>query len=138
VKKKLLFGAILASPFVLAQNQPQAIDTVQVLGRNKIKHERAEFKRHAQSTETLGVYELNRNNSAFIEQSMNTMAGVQVDKRTNLGGQRFVIRGYGNDQKFNNWGVKFYLNSVPLTTADNTTTLEGIDFSLTFILKTDT
>ena len=129
MKLHILLGAILASSLVMAQNQ-QSIDTVQVMGRNKLKHERAEFKRHAQSTETLGIYELNRNNSAFIEQSLNTMSGVQVDKRTALGGQRIVIRGYGNDQKFNNWGVKFYLNSIPITNADNTTTLEGIDFSL--------
>lgn len=130
MKKQLIWGAFLASTFAVAQQQEQAIDSVQILGRSKIKHERAEFKRHAQSTETLGSYELNRNNSAFIEQSVNVMAGVQVDKRTALGGQRFVIRGYGNDQKFNNWGVKFYLNSVPLTNADNITVLEGIDFSL--------
>lgn len=58
------------------------------------------------------------------------MSCVQVDKRTNLGGQRVVVRGYGNDQKFNSWRVKFYLNAVPLTNADNTTVLEGIDFSL--------
>jgi iron complex outermembrane receptor protein len=129
MKLQILLSATLASSFAMAQNE-QAIDTVQLNGRNKLKHERAEFKRHAQSTETLGVYELNRNNSAFIEQSLNTMSGVQVDKRTDLGGQRVVIRGYGNDQKFNNWGVKFYLNSIPITSADNTTTLEGIDFSL--------
>lgn len=129
MKKTLLLGASLAFTFSMAQ-QEQAIDSVQILGRTKIKHEREEFKRHAQSTETLDAYELDRNNSAYIEQSVNTMAGVQVDKRTALGGQRFVIRGYGNDQKFNNWGVKFYLNSVPLTNADNTTVLEGIDFSL--------
>ena len=90
----------------------------------------SEFIRHAQSTEFLGSYELNRNNSAYIEQSLDTMSCVQVDKRTNLGGQRVVIRGYGNDQKFNNWGVKLYLNAVPLTNADNTTVLEDIDFSL--------
>lgn len=130
MKKQILLVAILASPFIIAQNQEQSIDTVQIVGRPKLKKERAEFKRHGQSTETLGQYELNRNNSAFIEQSLNTMAGVQVDKRTNLGGQRVVVRGYGNDQKFNNWGVKFYLNSVPLTNADNTTVLEGLDFSL--------
>lgn len=128
MKKSLLLVAVLAATISFAQEQ--IVDTVLVQGRNKIKHQRAEFSRHAQSTEILGSYELNRNNSAFIEQSMNTMAGVQVDKRTNLGGQRFVIRGYGNDQKFNNWGVKFYLNSVPITNADNTTVLEGIDFSL--------
>ena len=53
-----------------------------------------------------------------------------MDKRTNLGGQRVVVRGYGNDQKFNNWGTKFYLNSAPLTNADGVTLLEDIDFSL--------
>ena len=90
----------------------------------------SEFIRHAQSTETLGSYELNRNNSAYIEQSLDTMSCVQVDKRTNLGGQRVVFRGYGNDQKLNSWRVKFYLNAVPLTNADNTTVLEGVDFSL--------
>lgn len=130
MKKQIFAGALLASSFFSAQNQEQAIDTIQILGRTKIKKERAEFKRHAQSAEILGSYELNRNNSTFIEQSLNTIAGVQVDKRTNIGGQRVVIRGYGNDQKFNNWGVKFYLNSVPITNADNTTVLEGIDFSL--------
>jgi len=130
MKLQILFGALAASTFLMGQNQEKPIDTIQILGRPKLKKERAEFRRHAQSTETLQSYELNRNNSAFIEQSLNTISGVQVDKRTNLGGQRIVIRGYGNDQKFNNWGVKFYLNSVPLTNADGTTVLEGIDFSL--------
>ncbi|MGS0749106.1 hypothetical protein [Halpernia sp. GG3] len=76
MKLQILLGAILASSITLAQNE-QSIDTVQVNGRNKLKHERADFRRHAQSTETLGIYELNRNNSAYIEQSLNTMAGVQ-------------------------------------------------------------
>ena len=129
MNKTISIVAILAATFFYAQKE-QSIDTVQISGRSKVKKERAEFKRHAQSTETLGEYELNRNNSAFVEQSLNTMAGVQVDKRTNLGGQRVVVRGYGNDQKFNNWGTKFYLNSVPLTNADGVTLLEDIDFSL--------
>ncbi len=123
-------GAILASSFAMAQNQEQTIDSVQIFGRNKIKHEQADFKKNAQSTETLGSYEINRNNSAFIEQSLNTLSGVQVNKRTNLGSQQVIVRGYGNDQKSANWGVKFYLNNVPITSADNTTTLDGIDFSL--------
>lgn len=130
MKLQILFGALIASTLLMGQNQEKPIDTIQILGRPKIQKERAEFIRHAQSTETLGSYELNRNNSAYIEQSLNTMSGVQVDKRTNFGGHRVVVRGYGNDQKFNNWGVKFYLNAVPLTNADNTTVLEGIDFSL--------
>ncbi|WP_304344107.1 TonB-dependent receptor [Chryseobacterium koreense] len=129
MNKTLSIVAIFAATFLCAQ-QEQMIDTVQISGRTKVKKERAEFKRHGQSTETLSEYELSRNNSAFVEQTLNTMAGVQVDKRTNLGGQRVVVRGYGNDQKFNNWGTKFYLNSVPLTNADGVTLLEDIDFSL--------
>jgi iron complex outermembrane recepter protein len=46
-----------------------------------------------------------------------------------LGGQRIVIRGYGNDQKFNNWGIKVYYNMFPLTDAEGITTLDDVDFS---------
>lgn len=122
--------AFLAATFCVAQTQEQQIDTVQILGRTKIKKERSEFKRHAQSSEILSSYELNRNTNNFIEQSLGTVAGVQVDKRTTVGGQRVTVRGYGNDQKFNNWGIKMYLNGFPLTNADGVTILEDIDFSL--------
>src|SRR6476469_2222198 len=97
-----------------AQSQ-QKLTSVEVEGRKKTQKERAEFQHHAQTTEVLTEEELNRNNPAFIEQSLNTVAGVQADKRTQLGGQRIVIRGYGNDQKFNNWGIKAYYNGIPLT-----------------------
>ncbi|MGQ7944319.1 TonB-dependent receptor [Flavobacterium sp. WC2509] len=105
------------------------LENVTIKGRKKNVKEIHEFKRHAQSTEVLTHSELNRNNPAFIEQSLNTMAGVQVDKRTQLGGQRIVIRGYGNDQKFNNWGIKVYFNNMPVTTADGVTILDDIDFT---------
>ena len=130
MKKILLVAASLAAVYSYAQEKEKSIQEVSILGRKKLKQERAEFKRHAQSTETLSNEELNRNNPAFIEQSLGTMAGVQVDKRTNIGGQRVMVRGYGNDQKFNNWGTKFYLNSVPITSADGVTLLEDIDFSI--------
>ncbi|WP_415329439.1 TonB-dependent receptor [Chryseobacterium sp. MMS23-Vi53] len=94
-----------------------------------MKQERAEFKRHGQSVETLSEEELNRNNPAAIDQTLSTMPGLQVDKRTNFGGQRLVVRGYGNDQKFNNWGVKAYWNNMPLTNAEGITILDDIDFA---------
>ncbi len=130
MKKTIIFLALLGTAYSYAQEKETHIQEVEIKGREKVKKERAEFTRHAQSTETLSEYELNRNNSYFIEQSLGTMAGVQVDKRTQLGGQRIVIRGYGNDQKFNNWGIKSYLNGVPLTNADGVTILEDVDFSL--------
>lgn len=118
---------LLASLSAYAQQQD--IEQVTINARTKVKKERTEFKRHAQSTETLSEEELNRNNSAYIDQTLSTMAGVQVDKRTQLGGQRIVVRGYGNDQKFNNWGVKFYWNNMPLTNAEGVTILDDVDFS---------
>lgn len=113
-----------------AQEKSVDLEPITIKGRKKNIKELFEFKKHAQSTEVLDANDLNRNNPAFIEQSLNTMAGVQVDKRTQLGGQRIVIRGYGNDQKFNNWGIKAYLNNMPLTTADGTTILDDFDFSI--------
>nr|WP_299423632.1 TonB-dependent receptor [uncultured Emticicia sp.] len=130
--KRFIILLYILSPFsaLFAQETPKALDEVIVKEKRKTAKERGEFKRHAQSVEALTEEDLNRNNPAFIEQSLGTMAGVQVDKRTQLGGQRIVIRGYGNDQKFNNWGVKAYYNGIPLTTADGVTILDDIDFAL--------
>lgn len=130
MKKTLWIVAFIAAGSSSALAQEQTIDTVQIQGRTKVKKERAEFKRHAQSTEILSNYELNRNTNLFIEQSLGTVAGVQVDKRTTVGGQRIVVRGYGNDQKFNSWGVKMYLNGFPITNADGVTNTEDLDFTL--------
>lgn len=136
----LSLGILLMSGRVFAQTNSTGnttetgnkteIKEVTIKGRTKTAKERAEFKRHGQTTEAMTKEELNRSNPMFIEQSLGTMAGVQVDKRTQLGGQRIVIRGYGNDQKFNNWGVKCYYNGVPLTTADGVTVLDDVDFGI--------
>ena len=129
--KKILYTlAVFGVSLIYAQEHETQIDSIVIQGRTKIKKEMSEFRKYAQSTEILSQYELNRNTSNFIEQSLGTLAGVQVDKRTTLGGQRIVVRGYGNDQKFNNWGVKMYLNNFPLTNAEGVTVLEDVDFSL--------
>ncbi|MCF2220426.1 TonB-dependent receptor plug domain-containing protein [Chryseobacterium sp. PS-8] len=128
MKKYICIAALLGCTIASAQ-QSSEIEEVAIQGRKKIKQERAEFKRHAQSVETLSEEELGRNNPAAIDQTLSTMPGVQVDKRTNFGGQRLVVRGYGNDQKFNNWGVKAYWNNMPLTNAEGITILDDIDFA---------
>ncbi len=130
MKKYIGIAALLGCTIANAQQtQEGSIDEVNILGRKKIKQERAEFKRHAQSVETLSEEDLNRNNPAAIDQTLSTMPGLQVDKRTNFGGQRLVLRGYGNDQKFNNWGVKAYWNNMPLTNAEGVTVLDDVDFA---------
>jgi iron complex outermembrane receptor protein len=130
MKKLLLFLLTSGTALSTLAQTSQNLEGVQVNGRKKTQKERAEFKRHAQTTEVLTQNELNRNNPAYIEQTLGTVAGVQVDKRTQLGGQRIVIRGYGNDQKFNNWGIKAYYNGIPITTAEGVTVMDDIDFSL--------
>ena len=130
MKRYIGIAAVLCCVVANAQqSQEGTIEEVAIQGRKKIKQERAEFKRHGQSVETLSEEELNRNNPAAIDQTLSTMSGLQVDKRTNFGGQRLVVRGYGNDQKFNNWGVKAYWNNMPLTNAEGITILDDVDFA---------
>ncbi len=135
MKFKIQFLILFAffSNEISAQTKQDSINqlkNVTVKARKKTAKERAEYKRHGQTTEVLTSEELNRNNPAFLDQTLGVMSGVQVDKRTQLGGQRIVIRGYGNDQKFNNWGIKAYYNQFPLTNAEGVTILDDVDFSL--------
>jgi iron complex outermembrane recepter protein len=129
MKKIFLLSYLLLMAGLSYAQTTKELEEVIVKEKRKTAKERGEFKRHAQSVEAITEEEINRNNPAFIEQSLGTMAGVQVDKRTQLGGQRLVIRGYGNDQKFNNWGVKVYYNGFPITTAEGVTILDDIDFA---------
>ena len=131
--KIVILMVSLFSLQIVAQSKQDSIyqlKNITINARPKILKEQSEFKRHGQSTELLSSQELNRNNPAFLEQSLGVMAGVQVDKRTQMGGQRIVIRGYGNDQKFNNWGIKAYYNQFPLTNAEGVTILDDVDFSV--------
>jgi iron complex outermembrane recepter protein len=128
-KLYIILTIALFSNIIFAQTDTKELEEVIVKEKRKTAKERGEFIRHAQSVEALTETEINRNNPAFIEQSLGMMAGVQVDKRTQLGGQRLIIRGYGNDQKFNNWGVKAYYNGIPLTTAEGVTIMDDIDFA---------
>ncbi|MGX9987037.1 TonB-dependent receptor [Soonwooa purpurea] len=127
-KNYLLSIIVLSSGFLSAQQDENELEAVTVHARTKVIKEREEFKKNAQSTENLSNYELNRNNPAMIEQSLSTIAGVQVEKRSIMGGQRVILRGYGNDQKFNNWGIKMYWNNIPLTNADGVTVLDDVNF----------
>ena len=131
MKKTLLAVILLFAQYSYGQTSAteKNIEQITLKARKKVNQERNEFSKNAQATEILSDEDLNRNNSALIEQSLSTISGVQVDKRTNIGGQRIVIRGFGNDQKFNNWGVKMYWNNIPLTNAEGITLLDDVDFS---------
>lgn len=82
------------------------------------------------SVAVLTNQDLHRNDGLFLENSLNLVPGVHMEKRTMSGGQRITIRGYGNGTNFNGAGYKAYLNDIPVTDAEGTTILDDIDFSV--------
>lgn len=82
-----------------------------------------------QAVAILTRQDLTRNDGIFLENSLNLISGVRMEKRTVEGGQRITIRGYGNGANFNGTGYKAYLNGIPVTDAEGNTTLDDIDFS---------
>lgn len=102
------------------------LNEVEVTGRNPESHVNLT---QAQSIGILTRKELTRNDGLFLENSVNLLSGVRMEKRTLNGGQRITIRGYGNGTNFNSVGIKTYLNGIPVTDAEGTTILDDIDFS---------
>ncbi|MFD2244618.1 TonB-dependent receptor [Pontibacter ruber] len=88
-----------------------------------------------QSIGLLSRRELTRNEGVFLENTINLVSGVRMEKRTMSGGQRVVIRGYGypagsgNPVNFNGAGIKAYLNGIPVTDAEGITSYDDIDYS---------
>lgn len=83
-----------------------------------------------ENAEVLNRRVLQQQTGLFLEESMNRITGVRVEKRTASGGQRITIRGYGNTERFNGYGYRAYLNGIPVTDAEGVTILDDIDPSL--------
>ncbi len=78
---------------------------------------------------TITPRDFDRNNGIHLQNTLNLLPGVRMELRTVSGGARIVMRGYGNQTNTNNGiGYKAYLNDVPLTDADGSTTLDDVDF----------
>ena len=78
---------------------------------------------------TITLRDFDRNNGIHLQNTLNLLPGVRMELRTVSGGARIVMRGYGNQTNTNNGiGYKAYLNDVPLTDADGSTTLDDVDF----------
>lgn len=73
--------------------------------------------------------QLHRNTGLYLEESINLEPGIRMEKRTNSGGQRITIRGYGNNTNFNGLGYKLYYDGVPITDAEGVTIMDAMDFS---------
>ncbi|HXB06502.1 MAG TPA: TonB-dependent receptor [Puia sp.] len=81
------------------------------------------------SVGVLSAEDFHRNSGLSLENSLNLMPGVSMGSRTSFGGQRIIIRGYGNNTNFNGQGVQVLLNNIPVTDATGTTILDDMDFA---------
>ena len=64
------------------------------------------------SVATLSRPELTRSTGLFLDDALNVVPGVRMERRTMSGGQRITIRGYGNRTNFDGSGYKAYLNGI--------------------------
>lgn len=81
------------------------------------------------SVATLSKTELERGPGLFLDDALNAVPGVRMERRTMSGGQRITIRGYGNRTNFDGSGYKALLNGVPITDAEGVTFLDDVDFA---------
>lgn len=81
------------------------------------------------SATTLSRTELDRGPGVFLDDALNAIPGVRMERRTMSGGQRITIRGYGNRTNFDGSGFKALLNGVPITDAEGVTMMDDIDFA---------
>ncbi|MBV6522435.1 MAG: Vitamin B12 transporter BtuB [Gemmatimonadaceae bacterium] len=81
------------------------------------------------SVTTLSRSELTRGMGLFLDDVLNTVPGIRMERRTMSGGQRITIRGYGNRTNFDGSGYKAYLNGIPVTDAEGVTMLDDVDFA---------
>jgi iron complex outermembrane receptor protein len=77
--------------------------------------------------EVVTTADLNRTNGIRLENALNLLPGVRLERKTEGGGSRIVIRGYGNQTNTNGSGYKAYYNGIPITDADGTTILDDVD-----------
>lgn len=81
------------------------------------------------SVASLSRTELDRGPGVFLDDALNAIPGVRMERRTMSGGQRITIRGYGNRTNFDGSGFKALLNGVPITDAEGVTMMDDIDFA---------
>jgi iron complex outermembrane receptor protein len=87
-------------------------------------------KKILNSTSSVGVLtekDFQRNNNIFLQNSLNTIPGVRMNMRSGTSQSNILIRGIGTYSRFSIRGIKMYLNGIPLSDADGTTSIDDID-----------
>ncbi|MCI1186782.1 TonB-dependent receptor [Hymenobacter sp. DH14] len=74
--------------------------------------------------------ELRRNNTIFLQNTLNQVPGVRMNVRSVASQSNLVIRGIGGTYgRFGIRGIKLYQNGIPLSEADGTTSLDDLDYT---------
>ena len=73
--------------------------------------------------------DFDRNNTIFLQNTLNQVSGVHMNVRSTTSQANILIRGVGTYGRFGIRGIKLYLNGIPLSDADGTTTLDDVDFT---------
>ncbi|PJJ59615.1 TonB-dependent receptor [Hymenobacter chitinivorans] len=74
--------------------------------------------------------DIQRNNSIFLQNTLNQVPGVRMNVRSAASQSNLVIRGIGSTYgRFSIRGIKLYQNGIPLSEADGTTSLDDLDFT---------
>jgi iron complex outermembrane receptor protein len=81
------------------------------------------------SVSLLTAEDFHRNNDVNLQNTLNLVPGVMMNVRSSSSQSNILIRGIGTYSRFSIRGVKVYLNGIPVTDADGTTTLDDIDFT---------
>lgn len=130
-------GLSLFSIFIvwaaIAQEAPKDTSRTQTLNTVQVTSWSAGKKDNQldvpRSVGVLTAEDFHRNSGLSLENSLNLIPSVTMGSRSTFGGQRIIIRGYGNNTNFNGQGVQVLLNNIPITDATGTTILDDIDFA---------
>ncbi len=85
-------------------------------------------KQTAGSIASVSHEQIMQGNGVSLQPALNAVAGVRMDQST-LSDSRISIRGMGVRSPWGIRNIKIYINDIPLTEADGTTRIEGIDVS---------
>lgn len=83
----------------------------------------------AASLSLMTARDLRRSNTVFLQNSLNYVPGVMMSVRSPASQSMIVLRGVGTYSRFSSRGIKLYMNGIPLSDADGTTSLDDIDFT---------
>ncbi len=122
-----------AAQTIAVGDKSQSITVMLKVSSNELSEAQVLGIKKAQTVNTLTQADLNRTSGLKLQDALNDVPGVDMQARTQWGGQRITIRGYipnvGLSMNFNGLGYQMYIDNIPVTDATGMTVMDDIDFS---------